>query len=222
MREIFRRSGSGIDYKVFEFYYRLTLEHFDFRNQFAPEADVYIHSSQATEIMKLLDKYIGKISKDAFLLNFLSSQVGIDVDRLSSADIMHLRRDEELFAIWRQIVRDSLSEIERDYQPDQLNRELVQKILKDRSLLWKDKIAARTRSSSALANIFDRTSITLGFMSGVIAQLTTADPALSLASAAAGGAAAPFFNLMFNLADNAAKRNVGKACRNHFMCVGGA
>ncbi len=164
----------------------------------------------------------GSTRRDHLTNAYLSNDGSIDASKLSEEDVLRMRESEELFQIWRSIVQDVLGTLYRK-EPEWELRDRgsdVVRLLKEQKRRWRSDFTRLVGKSSVLEGVFDKTTVSLGIMTGGLASYSGAGIAEILATAGAGGALAPLLSLLFNSLTHLTHGPIRRSLDHHFMALG--
>jgi hypothetical protein len=196
------------------------LGQFAWRNIVVPGVTPWLPDSTCLSTLASIEKSLGDsfLGAESLTLARMSSQVGIDVAKVSDEDIITMRGSEALFATWRQIVAELSPEADRlavDRAAD------VRTLVRAKEMLWRAELDRRVGNGGVLAGLLDANPITCGLISGGVAVASGIPPGLAAASALGGGLATPLLRLFANLSGTARSRARQAAVSAHFMALEG-
>lgn len=199
----------------------IALGQFAVRNAEYPKARAWLKSLDQYHALSELEKLLNAefLSSNDVNLQRLSSLVTIDPLRCSDEDFISMRKNEELFSLWRGIV--SSTTIDMASYPAASAREL-RALVDSRQELWRAALNDRIGKSRVLEGVLDRNAIVCGLISAGAAVASAASSAIVAAAALGGGLAVPLLNLLSNANQVAAGAAPRRAVSAHFMSLGGS
>jgi len=156
------------------------------------------------------------------IMTELATNGGIRPEALSVREAATIRRDEEIFADWRALVRDVISEIVAEPSSDAAREAMLRATVREREAQWRARFRDAISGGGVLRDLIDpRQSILTGLCSAGIYSMATGAPSLAAAAVAAGAEVAR--DVLVYALDTMGKgrrRAAGRALRSHFMAVG--
>jgi hypothetical protein len=156
------------------------------------------------------------------IMTELATNAGIRPEALSVAEAAAIRRDEEIFADWRGLIRDVVSEIVAEPRSDAAREAVLKASVREREAEWRARFKEKISGGGVLRDLIDpRQSILTGVCAAGIFSIATGGVSLAAAAVAAGSEVAR--DVLIYALEAAGKRDrraAGRALRSHFMAVG--
>jgi len=196
------------------------LGQFAWRNVVLPHATPWLPNKACLDALTGIGRALGAhlLSPENLTLARLSSQIGVDVARISDDDIVAMRSNEALFATWRRLVAELCLEAERLNIDDAAD---VTTLVRSKQFLWRAELEKQIGRGTVLAGLFDSSPIACGIITGGVAVASGMPPALTAASALGGGLVTPLIRLFCNLTGAAGVKAREHAVTAHFLALEG-
>jgi hypothetical protein len=156
------------------------------------------------------------------IMTELATNGGIQPRALSVAEAATIRRDEEIFADWRTLVRDVVSEVVAEPATDAAREAMLRATVREREAEWRARFKDRLADGGMLRDLIDpRQSILTGVCAAGIFSLATGAPSLAAAAVAAGSEIArDVLVYVLDAGTQGSRRAAQRALQSHFMAVG--
>jgi hypothetical protein len=199
----------------------VALGQFASRNAEFPRAQVWIGEPRQNRALAELGRVLAESIMPAgqVALYRLSTFAGIDPLKCSDEDLITMRRDEELFSLWRAIISTTLAELANH---DYVASTDIEVLINSQQAYWKSALDERIGRSKSIREILDTNAITCGLITGGMAIASGASLGMATVAGLGEGLAIPLLNLFAGanvLPEAMAKR---RALTRHFMALGGS
>jgi len=177
------------------------------------------------ELLKLEQKKFASTAvSEPFGLAVLGSISALNPRALSTADLVRIRVDDELFSEWRAFLSRVFREIQvREHTFTSVEAEFVV-ALSEEFLSWRDRFDARLKRGSIKAAFSESgTHISIGMVAGGITGMLgggTTTLLGALAGGVLGGLVQPAIELAKNIVNKSVQRADALSLRHHFLAVG--
>jgi len=189
-------------------------------NFFDPLFEDHLEAAAFSEAIAHLNYNItSRMKLEPLLTHRLTTSFGIRPEQVTSQDIQMMRDEDELFALWRQMLRGALKHLIDNTENYQDTSRELKEYVAEHEKEWQEK-ARGVVGRGVLQHIIDTgQDVVSSFVSGAVVG-SLLDPTKGPALGGTAASIKPLIKLMTGLPIHMSKSNQRLSLRNHFLAVG--